>query len=368
MRKVLFFVMLVFSLSISAQYSFTISGNYYGCGKETAEMQKLYNQYAGSFQTSGIPTRALCEQIRAQVNAINVNYGGCGFRLSASPCSGREMSNTINVGATKVNVQGAGQESSFFSNNVFNEIQNWSNDVARRRMGLDQNNENKIPDIVDTGDSNYDSARSNYEFSGNMPRGTVSLINAEGLSISKIMPQSSRSSVTIPDDLLSGERPFNSLGGGYSPDFDVIRKPLTPTNFTLREKEDFDYYGYWRDVAKLGTDIAGVFDKTPVTALLKANINVWSEVGLYCYKMSKGESYESKLDLTGNPIIDNIAFNYLHDIDDVSMYSVKTITGLTTGSIEVGGMKMIGIAKNAFDLGGRTYDAYRTYQRNHNYE
>lgn len=156
MKKLLFPLLLLLPLWASAQYSFTITGEYYGCGgKITAEMQRIFNQYMSQFQPYGIPTRTECEQLRASVNAVNNNYGGCGFRLKAGPCTGRDMDNTINIGAQvggqTMNMQGAGQESSFFSPNSAIENKNWDKDIEERQRAL---NSKFVPPR--TGDSKFD--------------------------------------------------------------------------------------------------------------------------------------------------------------------------------------------------------------------
>ena len=139
-------------LPVNAQYTFTISVNWSGnCSGYTAQM----NQAIRGFQSqaiNGFPTRELCEQTRAtchqELGHIELVYydvktgkvvkresTNCKLNVVTTPCSGRPMAGSVGT----LNALGVSQGTSFYSPNTASEIQNWAEDEAMRRMGLDKN-------------------------------------------------------------------------------------------------------------------------------------------------------------------------------------------------------------------------------------
>ena len=106
-------------------------------------------------------TKAECERARQFDLAANnwSNYilgNGRGYissKATATPCTG--------PGGTSfgdVDIMGISKGTSFYSVNGVNEVQNWSEDEARRRMGLDANQVVEEEQFVPITDSNYKSA------------------------------------------------------------------------------------------------------------------------------------------------------------------------------------------------------------------
>lgn len=161
-------------LSANAQYTFTLNVSWSGnCSGYTAQM----NQAIRGFQTqtiNGFPTRELCEQTRAMCHQelahieliyYDVKTGkeikreatNCKLNVSTTPCTGRPMAGTVGT----LNTLGVSQGTSFYSANTANEIQNWSEDEARRRMGLDNTLQLSPPssfDYIMTGDASFNRA------------------------------------------------------------------------------------------------------------------------------------------------------------------------------------------------------------------
>lgn len=176
MRKLLIVVLaLVGFLPTNAQYTFTLSVSWSGnCSGYTSQM----NQAIRGFQSqaiNGFPTRELCEQTRAMCQqelghiellwidqktgkVVKREATNCRLNVSTTPCTGRPMAgNTIQIGAPNIN--GVSQGTSFYSTNSANEIRNWSEDDAMRRMGLDRDYKSFDPTIVSTGDIDFDNTR-----------------------------------------------------------------------------------------------------------------------------------------------------------------------------------------------------------------
>lgn len=205
-------------IPVNAQLSFTVSGEYYGnCGGQKNEIQNRFNSIMSQYKTqaTGIRSSAECEKLRAEVNGISHNYNfkgfNCGFRLKAGPCTGRPIDEHV-ISLGQVNIQGPEQGSSFFSTNGADEIQNWSEDDMKRRLALDKSTVTSEPTNISTGDPEFDKARNDYEFTGRMPAGSISLIKKE-----KLTPRPENSSVPyIGDGIFKGiQKPISS------PDLDM---------------------------------------------------------------------------------------------------------------------------------------------------
>lgn len=176
MRKLSFSLMLalVGLLPANAQYSFTIDGGFSGDCARVSGVREL-NQQLKAIKgevISGFPDPTSCEQARAIVNGIKaqaemITYDArtgktidrkkynCHFSLSASPCTGRPLSGGT-IGTP--NIKGVSEGTSFYSVNGAEEIQNWSEDEAMRRMGLDANRTTEQEQYAPIADSKYKSA------------------------------------------------------------------------------------------------------------------------------------------------------------------------------------------------------------------
>ncbi len=181
---------LVGILPANAQYSFTIDGGFSGDCARVSGVREL-NQQLKAIKgevISGFPDPTSCEQARAMVNGIKaqaemITYDArtgktidrkkynCHFSLSASPCTGRPLSGGT-IGTP--NIKGVSEGTSFYSVNGAEEIQNWSQDEAMRRMGLDNNYNSDESTNVLTGDLYFDAARN--KLSGRMPDGSTKYI------------------------------------------------------------------------------------------------------------------------------------------------------------------------------------------------
>jgi len=160
-------------LSANAQYTFTISGQFYGnCGGNTSQMNAEYNRLLKEYQAqnvTGFDTQQECEQMRLVVNGINYNqtYGrtSCGFKLIAGPCTGRPRGGA-GVNAGNVNFQGVNEGTSFFTPSNVTEIQNWEEDYMKKVSGLDQNNQSVERNVIESSDANFNSARDQLRSEG----------------------------------------------------------------------------------------------------------------------------------------------------------------------------------------------------------
>lgn len=115
------------------------------------------------------PSEDIC---KSALHSMSGSYGGCTTKVSGycRPLGGGRTS----VG--RANVLGVGQGSSFYSINGANEIKNWSEDDAQRRMGFDSNFQSTEPTNVSTGDTEFDNVRSGYILSGSMSGGSLVFI------------------------------------------------------------------------------------------------------------------------------------------------------------------------------------------------
>lgn len=165
---------LVGILSANAQYTFTLNVSWSGnCSGYTAQMNQIMGKYK-SQAINGFPTRELCEQTRAmchqELGHIELVYydtktgkvikreaTNCKLNVSTTPCTGHPMAGSVGT----LNTLGVSQGTSFYSANTANEIQNWSEDEARRRMGLDNTLQLSPPssfDYIMTGDASFNRA------------------------------------------------------------------------------------------------------------------------------------------------------------------------------------------------------------------
>ena len=161
-------------LPANAQYTFTLNVSWSGnCSGYTAQMNSLMGKYK-SQAINGFPTRELCEQTRAMCHQelghielvyIDTQTGkvvkreatNCKLNVTTTPCTGRPMAGTVGT----LNALGVSQGTSFYSANSANEIQNWSEDEARLRMGLDNTLRLSTPssfDYVMTDDAPFNRA------------------------------------------------------------------------------------------------------------------------------------------------------------------------------------------------------------------
>ena len=161
-------------LPANAQYTFTLNVSWSGnCNGYTSQM----NQAIRGFQTqtiNGFPTRELCEQSRAichqELGHIELVYydvktgkvvkresTNCKLNVVTTPCTGRPMAGSVGM----LNALGVSQGTSFYSANTASEIQDWAEDEARRRMGLDNTLQLSSPssfDYIMTADASFNRA------------------------------------------------------------------------------------------------------------------------------------------------------------------------------------------------------------------
>lgn len=163
---------LVGFLPTNAQYTFTLNVNWSGnCSGYTAQMNQMMGKYK-SQAINGFPTRELCEQTRAmcqqELGHIELVYydvktgkvvkreaTNCKLNVSTTPCTGRPMAGSVGT----LNALGVSQGTSFYSANIANEIQNWSNDDMERMLALNPNYKDYSLDAPSSGDANMDAKR-----------------------------------------------------------------------------------------------------------------------------------------------------------------------------------------------------------------
>lgn len=139
--QILLIPVLVFvALPLHAAYTFTISLSYSGCAGSVEEKialraaQAEMNYWLQQVKL-GIPDKATCEQLRANIQTMGSeehSYGGCRVRYICGPCTGSgggiSESPSVNVGAPS-------QGGSFFSSNPASEVRDWAqNSDALKRM------------------------------------------------------------------------------------------------------------------------------------------------------------------------------------------------------------------------------------------
>lgn len=119
-------------------------------------------------------TERECNECRNELLQLfhNRTRGGCTTRITASPCSGIggiEPINPTSTGNSKLQgeqgyafIMGQTLGGSFYSTNPANEIKDWSEEEAIRRMGLDPNFQASNLTIVYTGDRDFDNARNTF--------------------------------------------------------------------------------------------------------------------------------------------------------------------------------------------------------------
>ena len=247
MKKLLTYLLLLFTglLPASAQYTFTLNVNWTGnCAGYTGQMNQMIGMYK-SQAISGFPTRAQCEQVRSlsqmELGHIDIIWydlrtgkevkreaTNCKLNVSATPCTGRAMSEAIG----KPNALGVSQGTSFYSNNSANEIRDWSEDDIERMLALFKES---LPfyelSSIDTGDPIFNKFRDEYEFTGKMPEGSTRFIKKDD-DIHFEYPTKG-TAVEVPDDFF--DKPFvpiNMREGGsstvHSEDFNMLNPDLKP--------------------------------------------------------------------------------------------------------------------------------------------
>ena len=156
-----------------AQYTFTLNVSWSGnCSGYTAQMNQMMGKYKSQAIT-GFPTRELCEQTRAmchqELGHIEIIYydvktgkeikreaTNCKLNVSTTPCTGHPMAGSVGT----LNALGVSQGSSFYSSNIANEIQNWSEDDMERMLALNSEFKSYEPTKIATGDIDFDNNRS----------------------------------------------------------------------------------------------------------------------------------------------------------------------------------------------------------------
>lgn len=414
------FCILALAPSAQAQYRFTISGGFSGnCNgvQGVAQVQQAMNQLQGQV-ISGFPDKSSCEQARAQVNSIKAqaqmityNSAGqvvgkeninCSFSMSASPCVGSRANNivfgmssdgTIASSVGNPNVMGPSMGGSFYSNNVVNEVSDWVEDDARRRLALSDGEQPVAPEQVSTGDDTFDEARLDYDFSGTVAEGTFNLVVPDKDIVGISAPPSSDTPVYLSN--FNAVIDPNVLKGGETTtadyeDLSTIEVHPVPVPEITNTPDD-EIYELVRSGISLSKDCGlyvwdltrNVAKTTAVAATLLAdfNVNLYSELIKAGIKTYKGESYDAPSNIyteaavywggqeyamTGN-IIYNAASATLKDVtgfafdtakDEVRDVMLKHGAGATKSELDTIGKVTGGlsIASDAFKLGGEIAD------------
>lgn len=154
-RVVIISILSIVPQLLLAQWSFTVtvskSGNCSSSlgGRISAGVLEAYAQHLSRKIYS---TQQECENFRASANFVSSGYG-CTVRVVATPCRGHG-------GASgSVDILGPSQGSSFYSNNGFNEIQNWNDDHMERMIALNPEFQNTSPTELSMGDEDTSYAR-----------------------------------------------------------------------------------------------------------------------------------------------------------------------------------------------------------------
>ena len=175
-------------------------------------------------------SKAECEQNRLLDIAANTQssyIGGDGWgglisiNATATPCTGPGGGAIGNV-----DVLGVSKGSGFYSTNLVNEINDWSNDDMERMLALNPEYNIKDSKTVTTGDVAFDNLIENIHysdeaFSGRMPRGNTN-IEADDNIVAIGQPVRGNG-VLVPDDFT--DRPFTGLGGWSSDDLKSVELP-----------------------------------------------------------------------------------------------------------------------------------------------
>lgn len=411
------FCILALAPSAQAQYRFTISGGFSGnCNgvQGVAQVQQAMNQLQGQV-ISGFPDKSSCEQARAQVNSIKAqaqmityNSAGqvvgkeninCSFSMSASPCVGSRANNivfgmssdgTIASSVGNPNVMGPSMGGSFYSNNVVNEVSDWVEDDARRRLALSDGEQPVAPEQVSTGDDTFDEARLDYDFSGTVAEGTFNLVVPDKDIVGISAPPSSDTPVYLSN--FNAVIDPNVMKGGETTtadyeDLSTIEVHPVPVP-EMKETFDDDKFELIKSGVSLAKDCGlylcdlaelSVGKALGVTGgiLIDANINLYSELYKAYKKTSMGESYTAP----DNILTDAAVFlggqefaitgNILYNAGAATMNSVvNALTNKAAGKIMTGAgvateaeVKLYGkvkdglsIASDSFALGGDAAD------------
>ena len=243
---------LTMGLPASAQFTFSISLDLSGCWDKSIEAA-LYRSAAESYfndymKQAGIGFQSLpeCNTARNIVNNMSneLSSGSCRIRFIVGPCQGNAIENVLQIGAPgsvgTPNVQGVSVGTSFYSTNPVNEVNDWEQDTELRDLVLNQKHQHlaAAPAHQPSGDSEFDRARNEYEFTGNMPAGNnfFSMRNRKDVQ--------SIDDWTASDDL----KPIN-----------IELRPVESTSFPDTEKDGvvmrtlnsidsrLDYYGEFGD-------------------------------------------------------------------------------------------------------------------------
>lgn len=144
-----------------AQCKLTVTVSFSGnCGGSLdARLQKAVSeQMAQHWNGMTFNSSTDCERAGlAARNDISGSYGGCTAHVTVL-CGGCLKSSK----AGNANMSGVGQGTSYYSTNVANEIQNWSEDDMERMLALNPEYRNEAPDRITTEDKDFNNAR--YSF------------------------------------------------------------------------------------------------------------------------------------------------------------------------------------------------------------
>lgn len=243
--------------------------------------------------TTEYPDCATCEQIRSALTGALSSYG-CIVYVTTTPCTPCGGVNGFgnSIISEEPSVIGLSQGTSFFSSNPANEIQDWAedNEELLRILGGEETHRSEI--VMENG----------YVFSAHMPGTIDRFIKTDELARTDAL--GTGSGAHVPDDLLNGNRPFQSLGpwDWQSDDLNRIRVNMEPIDLSdllpllvaeqlKRDKEivlgDID------DIADICKEVANILMSSRIGilpgAMLDVAINLYAENIKAGYLGFKGE-------------------------------------------------------------------------------
>lgn len=344
MKKFLFVsIALAVIKSANAQYTFqsiTVAGS-----GPSAKATTILTW--GPFQTL-----KECENARIRAESANtwsesILGGRIEAKTKAGPCSPPGGSS---IGSP--DVYGISKGTSFYSTNGSNEIQNWSEDEATRRMGLDKNYNSDESTNISTGDPDYDNARNG--------------IDPNKLFVSVNMRDEQRN-IVQPNEYYFGE----VLGSNDKRWSDILEKESTNelyTDYTISENEKYDEIDFYADLAEdvlhSALDIAevtgAVVGATTVAGTIAAAVladlavSLVIEDGVAVYKWVANDESVSTMDIFKNTL-DRASFGA----------TAFTKTGLEEALVKDGWLmnnnklffgKAVSIALRTVHYGNKLYD------------
>ena len=271
-----------------------------------------------------------CNTFRSMVISQSYSYGNCKIRFNVSPCTGCPSGAMGNA-----NILAIGQGSSFYSVNGANEIRDWSNDDMERMIALNKDYQSFEPTNISTGDTEFDNAR--YEFSGNMPEGSINFIKKDDNQIISIGPPSKGTGVAVSNDFFNGKG-FVSLdmrdgGSGKVISEDLIPLKERPADMSLINSyldqiivEDIPVFSSSKDYIQWIKDKYNELSGYDIDALSK-------KINLTETERQALANYRELYSVLGNKVIDNIK-DYIVHSEKVKVFEMSVLSDDSYGGSE----------------------------------